>query len=257
MQLVNVNNGKATTTSVKVAEYFGKPHNDVLKAIRVLLEDQDILGRGNFSLTSYVTDQNKEMPMYALDRDGFTLLAMGFTGKKALTFKLSYIDAFNKAEKALLEIHAPATPEMQIANAIMLAGRMIEEQKSQIEQRDKVIAMTVPKAAIADRISISDGLFGFRQVAKMLRLNENKFKAWLVQNDWIYYLGKRMTVKAYWLQKGFAETKIKLIQMDNGDEKAVVDMYITSKGVHYLASKLCPHDLNESTDPLLTYQAAA
>lgn len=142
----------------------------------------------------------------------------------------------------------PATPELQLAHAMLLAGRMIEEQKVLLDQRDKFIATIQPKANIADRISISEGLFGFRQVAKMLQINENKFKSWLVQNGWIYYLGKRMTVKHHILKQGFAETKIKLIQIDNGDEKAVVDMYITSKGVHFLASQLCPYEMNESVD---------
>ena len=129
----------------------------------------------------------------------------------------------------------PATPEMQIANAILLAGRMIEEQKFQIEQRDKLIAIAAPKAAIADRIMVSDGLFGFRQVAKKLELNERKFKQWLISNNWVYTLGGRMTVKSDILKKGFAETKDTLIQVAGEQEKLVVDMYFTSKGVHKLA----------------------
>ena len=129
----------------------------------------------------------------------------------------------------------PATPEMQIANAILLAGRMIEEQKFQIEQRDKLIAIAAPKAAIAARIMVSDGLFGFRQVAKKLELNERKFKQWLISNNWVYTLGGRMTVKSDILKKGFAETKDTLIQVAGEQEKLVVDMYFTSKGVHKLA----------------------
>ena len=55
-----------------------------------------------FEETTYIHEQNGQTyPMYYLNRDGFTLLAMGFTGKKALQFKLQYIDAFNRMEEML------------------------------------------------------------------------------------------------------------------------------------------------------------
>lgn len=104
MDLVICNNGKATTTSLKVAEYFGKQHSHVIRAIETLLQDPAVAGRSNFGLSSYINEQNKQQPMYEMDRDGFTLLAMGFTGRKALTFKLSYIDAFNRAEQMIQKV---------------------------------------------------------------------------------------------------------------------------------------------------------
>ena len=76
------NNGSPVTTSMKVAEYFGKRHDDVLKSVRNLLEDKDIISRRNFAESDYTDERGKTQPMYELDRDGFTLLAMGFTGKK-------------------------------------------------------------------------------------------------------------------------------------------------------------------------------
>lgn len=236
MELVICNNGKATTTSVKVAEYFGKQHKNVITAIEKLREDPSVEDRLNFKPVSYMDTMNRLQLMYDIDRDGFTLLAMGFTGKQALQFKLSYIDAFNKAEKALMTDTSSLTPQLQLAHAMLLAGNMIEEQKSQIEQRDKFISVIQPKADIADRINTSDGLFGFRQVAKTLSLNENKLRAWLIQNDWIYYLGGRMTAKAPILRKGYADTKVKLIQVDGHDDKTIVDMFFTSKGLVQLTS---------------------
>ena len=100
--IITIKNGYATTTSRNVAIVFGKPHNDVLKNIRQIIADSgDKLAAGNFSLCNYKGNNNKKCPMYELTRDGFTLLAMGFTGKRALEFKLAYINAFNEMERKL------------------------------------------------------------------------------------------------------------------------------------------------------------
>lgn len=101
--LVSVNNGQVVTTSLQVAEFFGKSHNDVLKSIKAL-ECSDLFRAGNFSLSCYVRKNGnitKSYPMYYMTRDGFTFLAMGFTGKIAAQFKEAYISAFNAMEKKL------------------------------------------------------------------------------------------------------------------------------------------------------------
>ena len=247
MELVICNNGKATTTSIKVAEYFGKQHKNVMQSIETLLKDQDVADRLNFQPIFSDDSYGRPQPAYELDRDGFTLLAMGFTGKTALTFKMKYIDAFNAAEKALLGATS-LTPQMQIANAILLAGRMIEEQQVLLAQRDKMIAIAAPKAAIADRIECADGLYGFRQAAKILSLNENKFRTWLIQHDWIYYLGGRMTGKHQPIKSGYIEVRIKLIQVTGEDDKTITEMYFTSKGIHKLTGIFCQlgFDLQEA-----------
>lgn len=68
-----------------------------MQAIRNLLQDETVSGRLIFKECLKINElaNGKTEPYYELDRDGFTLLAMGFTGKQALQFKLSYIDAFN------------------------------------------------------------------------------------------------------------------------------------------------------------------
>lgn len=81
--LVSVNNGKIVTTSLQIADAFGKLHNEVLKSIRAL-ECSELFRAGNFTLSCYTRKNGnitKSYPMYYLTRDGFTFLAMGFTGK--------------------------------------------------------------------------------------------------------------------------------------------------------------------------------
>lgn len=93
---------KLVTTSLKVAEHFEKEHKDVLESIRNLVAENS--AANFFTLTTY-KNRGKEYPMYEMDRDGFSLLAMGFTGEKALRWKLDYIRAFNAMEKELKRIY--------------------------------------------------------------------------------------------------------------------------------------------------------
>jgi len=102
--IVSVNDGKAVTDSLKVAQVFGKKHKDVLKAIRDLEIPED-LRRRNFAPSSFIQKMpnggTKEVQSFTLARDGFTLLAFGFTSRKAMQFKIAYIEAFNRMEARL------------------------------------------------------------------------------------------------------------------------------------------------------------
>lgn len=102
--LVEILNNEVITTSKQVAEVFGKLHKDVMKAIKNLIEDstaQNCALSKMFAEDSYTASNGKKNKMYIMNRDGFTLLAMGFTGSKAMEFKLKYIEAFNEMENKL------------------------------------------------------------------------------------------------------------------------------------------------------------
>ena len=89
-------NGVVTTTSLKVAEIYGKDHGDVLKKIRKFIELIPELGQGNFSESSYINEQNKEQPMFNMDRQGFSMLVNKFTGDEATIFTYKYTQAFER-----------------------------------------------------------------------------------------------------------------------------------------------------------------
>ena len=101
-KIVEMIEGKPMTTSVIVAKKFGREHRDVLRAI-VNLDCSDDFRLRNFTQSSYVNKQNREMPMYLMTRDGFTFLCMGFTGDKAAKWKEAYIKAFNMMEDRLTQ----------------------------------------------------------------------------------------------------------------------------------------------------------
>ena len=117
--LVINNNGIATTTSLKVASAFNKRHDDLLKKIKKLNKGFGGLGKiaeSYFIASTYLNEQNKEQPCYNISRDGFVLLTMGFTGKKALEFKIKYIEAFNAMEA---ELKSPSANLQLIASAVV------------------------------------------------------------------------------------------------------------------------------------------
>ena len=86
--------GRALAHSGDVAAYFSRPHRSVLRSIRGLLALEPSLDRSNFVQVAVPDVRGRLQPAYDMDRDGFTLLAMGFTGLKALRFKLAYVNAF-------------------------------------------------------------------------------------------------------------------------------------------------------------------
>jgi len=126
------------TTSRRVAHYFGKRHKHVLDSIQKLIADlnakagywggyaslpvreeaggrpnfrpssppESAFGRLNFEPSSYLNKQNKPQPEYLLSHDGFALLAMGFTGKEALRWKVAFLHEFRRMESELADHHA-------------------------------------------------------------------------------------------------------------------------------------------------------
>lgn len=121
--LVIMKSKQALTTSLKVAETFSKNHRDVLRSIKNLTA-QNCAVKKMFVESTYVNKQGHEQPMFYMNRDGFTLLAMGFTGNKALQFKLKYIEAFNKMEQMIKEQALPQTPEEKLALTMQVTGRL-------------------------------------------------------------------------------------------------------------------------------------
>lgn len=123
-QLVIIENEQAVTSSISLAENFEKEHKHVLRDIDSYKKDVPNFGQMFFETTepdSYGRDRR----IYLMNRDGFSLLAMGFTGQKALQFKLEYIRAFNQMEKQLV---APSSTK-----ALLLAALDQEERIGKVE----------------------------------------------------------------------------------------------------------------------------
>lgn len=128
-ELVTLENGVPVVSSRDVARRFGKEHKHVLETIKNMTAENSAV-RNMFHSTTYTNTQNKQMPMYLMDRDGFTLLAMGFTGKEALEWKVRYIQAFNRMEERL------KAEELKAAFGPKQDARLIEAQARLMNSRN-------------------------------------------------------------------------------------------------------------------------
>ncbi len=197
--LVFNQNGAALTNSLLVAEKFGKRHADVIRSIdNMIVADAKL--RSLFISATYDDEQGKPRVMYIMNRDGFTLLAMGFTGKKALEFKLQYIEAFNKMESELKQIID--TPQFNIpttlSGALRLAAEqaeVIEIQQKQIAQQSQSISDLTPKAEYAENVLTSNNTISITQIAKDYGMSGVALNKKLnlmgviyrVNNQWVLY----------------------------------------------------------------------
>lgn len=107
--------GKVVTNSLKVAEYYGKEHKDVLKKIRGFIELIPELAEGNFSLSEYKDITGRKLPMFKMDRAGFSMLVNKFTGDDATIFTYKYTKAF---EEMIEELEFRREQNTEIINAL-------------------------------------------------------------------------------------------------------------------------------------------
>ncbi len=121
--LVEVKNNQIVVSSRQIAEHFGKLHKNVLENIKVILAAENSATK--FFCENVFENRGKQYLEYLMNRDGFTLLAMGFTGKKALQWKLKYIAAFNEMEKQLSgkTSNQPTAIQQKRAEAMLLNAR--------------------------------------------------------------------------------------------------------------------------------------
>ena len=133
--ILSTQNGEPVASSRQIAESFGKDHNHVMRDIKTLEEGVSKNGQTPmFYKTEYVHEQNgQKYPMYLMNRDGFSLLVMGFTGKAALEWKLKYIAAFNEMEKKLAQRPQLSRAEL-MAQALIAAHDELEHKDRQIGQ---------------------------------------------------------------------------------------------------------------------------
>lgn len=150
LSLVAVENEHAVTTSLRVAEVFGKQHKDVLRAVKSLDCSEDFHKR-NFALMQKSikigNGAERKSPMYYITRDGFMFLVMGFTGKTAAKWKEAYIKAFNEMEaKIRAEQMAKAIEEHDRKEAEEYEKLLEREEREEAAIDARVAAMPPAKS---------------------------------------------------------------------------------------------------------------
>ncbi|MFD1548160.1 Rha family transcriptional regulator [Levilactobacillus fuyuanensis] len=135
--LVIMKNRQAVTTSLQVAEAFGKQHKDVMDTIRRKLQSAENSAhyQSMFAEGTYRDSRGRSQSMYYMNRNGWTFIAMGFTGDKADKFKLAYIDAFDAMQDELeRQASLPMTPEEKLA-LVMETGNRANKRLTHVEGR--------------------------------------------------------------------------------------------------------------------------
>jgi Rha family phage regulatory protein len=135
---IEVVNNAAVTTSLAIAEYFGKQHYHVLRDIREL-EISDSFRLSNFGESSYLNQQGKKQPLYYMTKNGFMFLVMGFTGEEAGRIKEAYINAFDQMEA---QLHKPTVSSIEAeTESTISVKKYVTLQEKYSELQEKYIAL--------------------------------------------------------------------------------------------------------------------
>lgn len=140
MPKLHIINNTVYTTSIEVADYFGKRHDNVLRVIDNL-GCSEKFNTLNFEVVEYIDNKGEKRRMYRMTRDGFTLVAMGFTSKKAVLFKEAYIEAFNKMECLLYGDKQSFTTDNQQKNVPEPADVLGNALTSEFESMDNALTL--------------------------------------------------------------------------------------------------------------------
>ena len=152
-ELVYLKRNQALTDSLKVAEMFEKRHDHVLVKIEKILTDSPENSGQCFLKTKYKDASGKWNTKYLMNRDGFTFLAMGFTGKKADEWKWKYINAFNAMQKIITEKQTTAWLETRQQGKLIrkdetnVIQKLVEYAKEQGSGHADMLYMTYTKLA--------------------------------------------------------------------------------------------------------------
>jgi len=169
--LVSINNGQPVTTSLLVAEKFGKRHDNVLRDIETL-SCSDAFRLLNFEETPYTHPQNRQKyKMYRMTKDGFSFLVMGYTGEKAGEFKELFIGEFNKRTAMLSsDDYILARSQEILLGKVKALESEVAGQQEALEIKDRQIERLLPDADYARRVLTSRDTFTTTQIAKELGL---------------------------------------------------------------------------------------
>lgn len=199
---VSVHDGRPAVTSREVSRYFNKRHDAVLRDIAAITSNcPESFSAHNFVGASYLDEQAKNRPMYIIHRDGFMLLVMGYTGKKALALKLAYIEAFNRMEAELARRNRPAlpaAPRFDEAAMLELAAEIREAQQQYYRTFgrlcSRLISMSIPVfTALENRV--------YKQAP------DRPFSGVRIGAQWERYFTERMTAALHSLDDRLPDEK--------------------------------------------------
>jgi len=234
--LVIMKDQQAVTSSLQVAGTFNKNHQHILEAIDNLTVENPTVKK-MFVEGTYKNSRNREYREIFMNRDGFTLLAMGFTGKKALKFKMQYIEAFNNMENELkLGYSTKNVGGYQVPSnyrgALLLAADLQEQ-----------VDIMKPKASYYDKVLANPSLVTITIIAKDYGMSGREMNAKLHELGIQYKQGKTWLLYSKHQHNGWTQSNTTMVKRKDGTEKAVLNTKWTQKGRLGLYEVLKQHDI--------------
>ena len=233
--ILSTQNGEPVASSRQIAESFGKEHKHVLTAIRQILVAENSATK--FFHETAFEYRGQKFPEYMMNRDGFTLLAMGFTGKAALEWKLKYIQAFNEMEKQLAQ-------RPQLSRSELMAQALIAAHE-ELEHKDRQIAELTPKGIFADAVSASKKSILVGELAKLLcqngvQIGQNRLFSWMRERGYLIKDPKRSdyNMPTQWaVEQGLFEIKETTVVHSDGHTSINKTPKVTGKGQIYFVNQ--------------------
>lgn len=133
--IISLNHGQPMTTSIKVAEVFGKRHDNVLRKLEALECSPEFTAL-NFEVSEYTDTTGRKLIMWNMTKDGFMFLVMGFTGKQAAAIKEAYINAFNWMAEQLRQAAIPSAKQQDDAMAVLNYAHMLGQRDREAIQAE-------------------------------------------------------------------------------------------------------------------------
>lgn len=237
--IVVVKGDEVFASSRDVAAFFGKQHFAVLRDIRNLIAKEPSLGDRNFVAFKNSDLTGETTSHYEMDRDGFTLLAMGFTGEKALKWKLRYIEAFNSMEA---DLRARALDPLEMLKDPNRLLPLLESYARDKQQLAEQVETMRPKVEAHDRIAGLEGSFCVRDAAKNLQIPESILWRYLRANGWTYRRPGSSADIAYSARMASGDLTHKVMEYPRPDGTVATrtQVRVTPKGLTVLAKAFPP-----------------
>lgn len=233
--LVFQNNvGNDVTTSLIVAEVFGKEHNKVVRDIENL-SCSPTFKAANFGVIEYIDSRGRTQKAYEMTKDGFSFLVMGYTGAKAGEFKERFINEFNRREAMLKNDDYILMRSQQILQKrIEAAEQRVKVLEAENQQKEAKITKLQPKADFADAAFRSDSKVDIGMSAKILRLGFGRNTLFKKLKEKGILFGNRNEPKQKYIDAGYFELTEKFIERDNHPGFVVTKVLVTQKGLAFI-----------------------
>ena len=234
-------NGNDVTTSLIVAQVFGKEHKNVVRDIENLSCSENF-NRLNFERITYKDARNREQTAYEMTKDGFSFLVMGYTGAKAGEFKERFINEFNRRESLLKDDDYILMRSQQILQKRLEASEekikqlesQAEQQQETIELQQQELTQSAPKVSYYDNHLQSVNTQTSTQAAKQIGMDAEKLHKKLKEIGIIYRQSGQWILHALYSTWGMHSTRTQTYTRSDGSIGTSVYTVWTQRGVRFI-----------------------